>query len=95
MGCGSANDLDKKITNKANHDISELIHINHEFRQRNYEKLERKLSAFCDNKKELKHIVNRIIDFVEKLEDSDIEYLSAMDMDYNLVCDHYSIHKKE
>lgn len=94
MGCSDADDLDKKITKKADHDIFGLIQFNHESRQSMYGKLERKLSKFCDSKKELNHIVNGIIDFVEKLEDYDIEYLSAMDMDYNLVCDHYSIQKE-
>jgi hypothetical protein len=94
MGCSDADDLDKKITKKADHDIFELIQFNHESRQSMYEKLERKLSKFCDSKKELNHIVNGIIDFVEKLEDFDIEYLSAMDMDYNLICDHYTLHEQ-
>ena len=94
MGYNGVDDLDKKIKNKAKHDIFELTQFNHVFQQNKYKKLKRKLTAFCDNKKELDHIVSGIIDFIEKLKDFDMEYLSAMDMDYNLVCDHYSIHKK-
>ena len=90
MGCSDNNDLKNKQLNKSNQDMCELIHFNHVFGQIKYKYLERNLVNFCDSKKELKYIVKGITDFVEKLDDFNIEYLSAMDKDYNLVCNHFS-----
>ena len=91
MGCANADNSDRKHLDKSVSDICELTHFSQEFRQGNYKKLEKKLSNFCDDEKELKCIVKEILDFSRQLADDDIEYLSAMDMDFNLVCNQYSI----
>ena len=93
MGCCSGDDSDNIMATDSTHGICELIHMSYDFGQKNRRKLKEKLSVFCDNDEELACIVDGIIDFVEKLKDSNIEYLSAMDMDYNLVCDHYTINE--
>lgn len=56
-----------------------------------YDSLRAQLSNFVDSKKELDMLVDGIIDYMNNIENRNIEFLSAMGNDYEMYCTQYDI----
>lgn len=57
------------------------------------ESLRGELSEFTDSQKELDCLVKGIMDYMNKIENRNIEYLNAIDNSHNIVCNQFTIDK--
>lgn len=53
--------------------------------------LREKLSGFVDNEEELDYLVDGILDYMNNIENRNIEYLNAMDNNFNVVCNQHTL----
>lgn len=57
------------------------------------ESLNEQLKCFVDNEKELNVLTDFLMDYMENIENRNIEYLNAIDNEFNIVCNQHTLNK--